>query len=117
VSQKSYPHPWLRKSSLLDNIVTFPKALAHVASERKERGNALLRNSIRDAMPARADSSNNAGADRYLLSLPNSVNQYAPDIWWLKAAALGASWQLILPPVIALCLCALAAGIRVRRWA
>jgi hypothetical protein len=117
VSQKSYPHPWLRKSALLDNVVAFPKALSHVARARKERGDVRLGDSIRDAMPARADSANDAGADRYLLSLPNSVNQYAPDIWWLKAAALGARWQLILPPVVALCLFALAAGIRVRRSA
>jgi len=99
VYEKSSQHPWRSRSALVDNVVAFPKSLSYVA-----RGTT-------------ADSVDVRGAERYLLSLPNSVNQFAPDIWWLKAAALGVRWQALLPPVIALSLAALAAAARVRKAA
>lgn len=115
VYEKSSRHPWRSRSALVDNVVAFPKSLSYVARARKDRGEARLGDSFRQGTPAAADSANVTGAERYLLSLPNSVNQFAPDIWWLKAAALGARWQLLLPPVIALSLAALGAAARVRK--
>jgi len=96
VYEKSSPHPWRSRSSFVDNLVDFPQTVSYVFRARKGL------------------EPNVTGAERYLLSLPNNVNQFAPDIWWLKAAALGVRWQALLLPVIGLSLAAFAAGARVR---
>jgi 4-amino-4-deoxy-L-arabinose transferase-like glycosyltransferase len=96
VYEKSSPHPWRSRSTLIDNMVAFPKTVSYVARTPN-------------------DPADVTGAERYLLSLPNSVNQFAPDIWWLKAAALGVRWRALLLPVIALSLAAFAAASRIRK--
>jgi len=97
VYEKSSPHPWRNRSALVDNLVAFPQTVSYVADAR-------------NGLDPKA-----TGAERYLLSVPNNVNQFAPDIWWLKAAALGVRWQALLLPVIVLSLAAMAAGARVRK--
>ena len=115
VYETSSQYSWRSKSALIDNAVAFPSSISYVARARRDRAQPAPMNSGRRSMTTAADSSGVRGADRYLLSLPNSVNQFAPDIWWLKAAALGARWVKILPLVMVICLSAFVAAVRVRK--
>ena len=114
VYKASSEHPWLQGSALAENAVAFPKVLSYVVRARRMQSDVLLTGSTHEGIGV-ADSTGVDGADRYLLTLPNSVNQFAPDIWWIKAGVLGTPWRLLAPFVLALCACAVAAGIRVRK--
>ncbi|HEY4955693.1 MAG TPA: hypothetical protein VII02_12500 [Gemmatimonadaceae bacterium] len=115
VYQLNPEYSWLERSALLDNVVALPKVLSYAARARRVRGDVLLPGSIRQGIGATADSARVTGPDRHLLTFPNSVNQFAPDIWWIKAGVLGVTWRLLAPLVLVLCACAVAAGIRVRK--
>lgn len=100
------PRPWRHTSLLLKNAEDLPGVMAYVSP----------RHSGLDAA-GHTGTSGRVGSekDRYLLMFPNSINQLAPDVWWLKAAALGASWLFFGPVVLLLGLCAVAAAYRLRR--
>ena len=85
--------PWIQKSALVENAVAFPKVLSYAAGA----------------------SAGVNRADRYLSTVQNSVNQLAPDIWWIKAGMLGAPWRLLGPFLLVLSAFAVAAGFRLRR--
>jgi 4-amino-4-deoxy-L-arabinose transferase-like glycosyltransferase len=86
------PRPWWHTNLLLKNVEDLPQVMSHVSPRASQNEK-----------------------DRYLQALPNSINQLAPDIWWLKAAALGKSWLIFVPAVLILALCAVAAAFRLRR--
>ncbi len=86
------PRPWRHTSLLLKNVEDLPHVMSHVSPRASQNEK-----------------------DRYLQTLPNSINQVAPDIWWLKAAALGKAWFIFVPAVLILALCAVGAAFRLRR--
>jgi hypothetical protein len=86
------PRPWWHTSLLLKDVEDIPQVMSHVSPRATQNEK-----------------------DRYLQALPNSINQVAPDIWWLKAAALGKSWLIVVPGVLILALCAAGAAFRLRR--
>jgi hypothetical protein len=87
-----YPRRWWHTSLLLKNVEDIPQVMSHVSPRASQ-----------------------SEKDRYLQTLPNSINQVAPDIWWLKAVALGKSWLIFVPAVLILALCAVGAAFRLRR--
>ena len=87
-----HPRPWWHRSLLLKNVEDLPQVMSHVST--------------------RASLSEN---ERYLQGLPNSINQLAPDIWWLKATALGKSRLIFVSSALILALFAAAAAFRLRR--
>ena len=101
-----YPQRWWHGSLLLKNLKDLPGVIAHVSPPAS--GAETVR-------PAAAAVAVRSEKDRYLLNLPNSINQVAPDIWWLKAAALGTPWYYLAPGVVLLGLCAVAAASRLGR--
>jgi hypothetical protein len=87
-----YPRPWWHASLLLKNVEDLPEVMSHVSTRASQ-----------------------SKKDRYLQGLPNSINQLAPDIWWLKAGALGKSWLISVSSALILALFAVAAAFRLRR--
>jgi len=87
-----HPQPWWHQSLLLKNVEDLPQVMSHVSPRASQNEK-----------------------DRYLQTLPNSINQVAPDIWWLKAIALGKSWLIFMSSALILALFALAAAFRLRR--
>jgi 4-amino-4-deoxy-L-arabinose transferase-like glycosyltransferase len=108
------PVRWWHTSLLLKNLEDLPVVMSYVSPRRS--GGQTVRSAIgMGARTSGATISVHGDKDRYLLSFPNSINQLAPDIWWLKAAALGAPWRVLAPAVLLLCLCAAAAAYRLGR--
>ncbi|HYN82408.1 MAG TPA: hypothetical protein VES88_12965 [Gemmatimonadaceae bacterium] len=101
-----YPRRWWHRSLLLKNVKDVPGVMAHV-SPPASRGETVP--------TATAAISVRSEKDQYLLRLPNSINQIAPDVWWLKAAALGTPWFLLAPVVLLLGLFSVAAASRLGR--
>jgi len=101
-----HPQRWWHGSLLLKNVKDLPGVLAHVSAPAS-RGETVR--------PGAAVIAVRSEKDRYLLRFPNSINQVAPDIWWLKAAALGTPWYQLAPGVVLLGLFATAAASRLRR--
>ena len=101
-----YPRRWWHASLLLKNVEALPGVMAHVSPVASREARVT---------PATAATSVRSEKDRYLLRFPNSINQVAPDIWWLKAAALGTPWYFLAPIVLLLGLCAVLAGSRLGR--
>ena len=87
-----HPRPWWHQSLLLKNVEDLPQVMSHVSPRASQNEK-----------------------DRYLQTLPNSINQVAPDIWWLKAIALGKSWLIFMSSALILALFAVAAAFRLRR--
>jgi hypothetical protein len=108
-----YPRPWWHKSLLLKNVEDLPSVMSYVFP--RTTGGATLRPAMGTGTTARSTISVKSEKDRYLLRFPNSINQLAPDIWWLKAAVLGTPWRLLAPVVLLLCLSAVAAAYRLGR--
>jgi hypothetical protein len=112
--QAEYPRPLWHKSALLENVEDLPDVMSYVTSSRRADGTPRFVTS-RSGTTTSATIPVRTPKDRYLLKYPNSINQLAPDIWWLKAGVLGTPWAYLIPIAVILCASAVAAGLRLRR--